>query len=113
MLFMKKLSVAFGMLVALSLASCGGSGGGTQPASNGVITPPVTSTENTSRPPWNSFAAQPQDPENIADRAAVFETDEYKGMGALTMINASMAYARGATGAGVTVGVIDSGVYDD
>lgn len=110
---MKKLSVAFGMLVALSLASCGGSGGGTQPASNGVITPPVTSTENTSRPPWNSFAAQPQDPENIADRAAVFETDEYKGMGALTMINASMAYARGATGAGVTVGVIDSGVYDD
>ena len=33
-------------------------------------------------------------------------------MQGLSIINASSAYARGANGAGVTVGVIDSGVYD-
>ena len=34
-------------------------------------------------------------------------------MTGLAMINASSAYARGATGAGVTVGVVDSGVYEE
>ena len=39
-----------------------------------------------------------------------FETTEYLAAGGLANINASTAYARGGTGAGVTVAVIDSGV---
>lgn len=36
-----------------------------------------------------------------------FKTPEYDRSGALDVINAAEAYARGYTGAGVTVGVID------
>lgn len=40
----------------------------------------------------------------------LFETDEYRGTGTLAQINASAAYARGYTGSGVTVAVLDTGV---
>ncbi|MEM7653062.1 MAG: S8 family peptidase, partial [Pseudomonadota bacterium] len=42
--------------------------------------------------------------------AADFETTEYFASGTLSVINASSAYARGATGEGIVVAVIDSGV---
>lgn len=41
---------------------------------------------------------------------STFETAEYSASGGLANISASKAYARGGTGAGVTVAVIDSGV---
>lgn len=41
---------------------------------------------------------------------ADFETPEYYGSNGLDAINASSAYAWGVSGAGVTVGVIDSGI---
>lgn len=47
------------------------------------------------------------------DRASaqdVWRTPEYRAQYGLDMINAAGAYARGYTGAGVTVGVIDSGL---
>ena len=99
--------------LAVTLCGCGGGGGGQKPADTGITIPPPTSNQDNSKPPWNSFADQIQDPSNLNQLAAEFETDEYDAMGALAMINASGAYARGATGAGVTVGVIDSGVYEE
>ena len=41
---------------------------------------------------------------------ADFESAEYRRSGALEPINASMLYAAGASGAGVTVGIIDTGI---
>jgi subtilisin family serine protease len=107
-------TLALGLLVTISatISGCGGGGGGQKPANTGINIPPVTSNRDNSKPPWDNFADQIQDPNNLTELAAQFETDEYDAMGALRMINASSAYARGATGAGVTVGVIDSGVYE-
>ena len=104
-------ALALGILIGL--CGCSGGGGGQNPADSGITLPPPSSNQDNSKPPWNNFADQIQDPSNVAELASEFETDEYAGSGALAMINASSAYARGATGAGVTVGVIDSGVYDE
>ena len=108
-------TLALGLLVTIlaTLCGCGGGGGGQKPANTGITIPPATSNQDNSKPPWNSFADQVQDPSNLSALATEFETDEYDAMGALAMINASSAYARGATGAGVAVGVIDSGVYEE
>ena len=104
-------TLAFGILMALW--GCSGGGGGQKTADSGITLPPPGSNQDSSKPPWNSFADQIQDPSNLDELASEFETDEYAGSGALAMINASSAYARGATGAGVRVGVIDSGVYEE
>jgi subtilase-type serine protease len=42
--------------------------------------------------------------------AFLFQTAEYKAQPGLALVNAADAYARGATGAGIVVGVVDSGV---
>ena len=107
------LSAILALGLVVTLCGCGGGGGGQKPADTGITIPPPTSNQDNSKPPWNSFADQIQDPSNLNQLAAEFETDEYDAMGALAMINASSAYARGASGAGVTVGVIDSGVYEE
>jgi len=104
-------TLALGLVV--TLCGCGGGGGGQKPANTGITIPPATSNQDNSKPPWNSFADQAQDHSNLSELATEFETDEYDAMGALAMINASSAYARGATGAGIAVGVIDSGVYEE
>ena len=111
MLSKSSATLALGILIAL--CGCSGGGGGQKSADNGISLPPPGSNQDNSKPPWNSFADQIQDPSNLAELTSEFETDEYAGSGALAMINASSAYARGATGAGVTVGVIDSGVYEE
>lgn len=111
MLFKPFAALALGILIGL--CGCSGGGGGQNPADSGITLPPPSSNQDNSKPPWNNFADQIQDPSNVAELASEFETDEYAGSGALAMINASSAYARGATGAGVNAGVIDSGVYDE
>ena len=45
-----------------------------------------------------------------AQSVTSFQTPEYSASGALGQINAAQAYAKGFTGQGVTVGVIDSGI---
>lgn len=105
---MKNLSISLITIIVLSGCS---SGGGQKNPGNGIAIPPALSNQYYSTPPWNSFSAQTEDPDNLAALAREFETEEYAGMGALDIINASSAYARGATGNGVEVGVIDSGVY--
>ena len=98
---------------ALWMSACGG-GGGTLPSPGTVTVPPPTpNTEPLIGPPYSNFAAQDADREDFDSRMASFETTEYSSLGALDLINASSAYARGATGAGVRVGVIDSGVYEE
>ena len=121
---MNNLSITISLTMIITLCGCSTGGGGQKSSDSGttippVITnqddsiPPVITDQNNSSPPWSSFAAQSQDPENFAALVREFETEEYAGMGALDMINASSAYARGATGDGVSIGVIDSGVYEE
>ena len=109
-------SRAIGVLVLIisTLSACGGGGGGTV-ESPGTPTSPAPSivTPQLSGPPYTNFETQDPDNDNFDIAVSEFETAEYMGMTGLAMINASSAYARGATGAGVTVGVVDSGVYEE
>lgn len=107
------ISIAVLMAIALTASACGGGGGGTvQSTGTATVSAPATNSSTISGPPYSSFSDQDDDADNFAATAAGFETSEYEGMGGLAAINASSAYARGATGEGVTVGVIDSGVYE-
>ena len=109
----RSISIAMLTVLALSASACGGGGGGTvQSTGTATVPAPAANNASLSGPPYSSFSAQDEDADNFAATAAGFETAEYEGMGGLAAINASSAYARGATGAGVTVGVIDSGVYE-
>ena len=103
------------LFALIVLCGCSSGGGGRQPADTEISIPPLETGQNTdhdnSQPPWNSFQQQPMDADNHSEIARFFESEEYNGMGALDTIHASSAYARGATGAGVRVGLIDSGVY--
>ena len=84
-------------LVLFTLISCGGGGGG------GSSSPPVISQTPTppTPPPSLSF-------DELKDQYEGYY--EYQSQWGLNMINASSAYARGATGAGVTIGITDSGL---
>lgn len=110
---MKNFSVTISLLTMLTLAGCSSGGGGQQSSSGGTTIPPITTNQDNSAPPWSSFSAQAQDPDDFTTLVNDFETEEYRGMNGLEMINASSAYARGATGDGVRIGVIDSGVYEE
>ena len=104
------------VITSVLLNACGGGGGGTLPSTQRPVVDPITDHIEANNlnvaPPYGSFSEQPEDSDDFDSLVASFETDEYAGMQGLSIINASSAYARGANGAGVTVGVIDSGVYD-
>ena len=84
-------------LVLFTLISCGGGGGG------GSSSPPLISQTPTppTPPPSLSF-------DELKDQYEGYY--EYQSQWGLNMINASSAYARGATGAGITIGITDSGL---
>ncbi|HVY88887.1 MAG TPA: S8 family peptidase [Hyphomonadaceae bacterium] len=95
-------------LAAASLAACGGGGGG------GGGSPPPPILPPPPPPPPSPPAAPPPPP---PPPASSFETREYKGQlfsqdrdTTVELIGASTAYAAGATGSGIVVAVIDSGV---
>ena len=79
------------------LLSCGGGGGG------GSAPSPVISQTPTppSAPPTLSYD------ELKAQYEGYYE---YQGQWGLDVVNASAAYARGATGLGITIGITDSGL---
>ena len=84
-------------LVLFTLISCGGGGGGgssSTPVISQTPTPPTP-------PPSLSF-------DELKDQYEGYY--EYQSQWGLNMINASSAYARGAKGAGVTIGITDSGL---
>ena len=75
------------------LAACGGSDGGGGVASTPTPTPSASPTPTPTPVPSSNF-----------------DTAEYRRSGAAVQAQALAAYNAGATGAGVTVGIIDSGV---
>ena len=80
--------------VIFTLPGCGGGGGGGGGGSGQP--PPVTTPTPTPTP-------TPGD----------WETDEYKAQAGLGLIKASAMYARGGTGRGITVGMLDGGATPD
>ena len=84
-------------LVLFTLISCGGGGGG------GSSSPPVISQTPTPPTPAPSLSF-----DELKDQYEGYY--EYQSQWGLNMINASSAYARGATGAGITIGITDSGL---
>ena len=85
------------LLSLFILLSCGGGGGG------GQNTPLVSQTTTPSTPPALSYE------ELKAQYEGYYE---YQNQWGLDMVNASTAYARGATGLGITIGITDSGLDD-
>ena len=84
-------------LTLFLLISCGGGGGGGSndtPVISQTPTPPTT-------PPSLSY-------DELKDQYEGYY--EYQSQWGLNMVNASSAYARGATGAGITIGITDSGL---
>jgi subtilase family protein len=84
--------------LALGLYGCGGGGGGStaQPSTN----LPSSNTTTTTPPP-------PPPPPPPTTPADTFRTVEYNLMGGLEQVHAADAYARGYTGQGVIIGIVD------
>ncbi|CAN5234335.1 hypothetical protein BH09PSE3_BH09PSE3_12750 [soil metagenome] len=98
MLVTHRLLSSATLLPLLALAACGGgSGGNTDIAS----TPP---------PPVAPAPAPPPPPPSPPPSTIDYNTVEYRRSNAAVQAQALAAYQAGATGTGVTVGVIDSGV---
>ena len=96
------------------LSSCGGGGGG---GSSTPIPPQSSSTSTSSTIATSSYNPNLPTSGSInltgnfeADKAAYEGSIEYQQQHGLEMINASSAYARGATGRGTIIGIMDSGV---
>ncbi|MGI9229621.1 MAG: S8 family peptidase [Gammaproteobacteria bacterium] len=81
----------FLVVIASLITACGGGGGG---GANVVTQPPPPPQERTEAEIRQEYAAH----------------REFRNQSALTVVKAHYAYARGATGAGITVGIVDSGV---
>ena len=100
--------VALLLLSALLLSACGSSGGSQTPP------PPPAAPPPPDRPDATSF---PDDPgltgAQETERMSISGSPEFRGQWSLSEIKADYAYARGYTGAGVTVGIIDTGVDGD
>jgi subtilisin family serine protease len=98
----RSLRLLFAPLSVL-VAACGGGGGGV----NGTPPPPVTAVPPpTPTPP--PPAPTPTPPPIPAPTS--FDTAEYRATVGAVSLNALAAYNRGATGAGIAIGIIDSGI---
>jgi subtilisin family serine protease len=84
------------LAMALALSACGGGGGvASTPTPPAAVAPTPTPTPTPIPTPTPSGA---------------FNTAEYQRSNAAVQANAITAYNNGATGAGITVGVVDSGI---
>ena len=86
-------SIGLVAVLTVSLSACGGGGG------VAAIPPPPTKSAPTSPPP-------PPPPATPTD----YDTQEYRSSNYATAAGAITAYQAGATGAGVKIGVVDSGI---
>ncbi len=89
----------------LLIVSCGGGGGSSTPTPNQGSTSTPTTVPATTAPTCDDACFQAKKD----DFEALYEYSTQYGLG---MSNASSAYARGATGQGMIVGVVDSGLDD-
>lgn len=120
---MRQLFIFF---LLIFLWSCGGGGGGssstptppqstgttnTQGSSTASTTPSSTSTSTSSYNPNLPASGSINLTGNFeADKSTYEETSEYQLQYGLGMVKASSAYARGATGRGTIIGIMDSGI---
>ncbi len=96
----RKIAVGTSVVFALTLSACGGSGGGVN------STPPPPSPPPVVAPPPPPPSTPPPPPPPTAN----FDTAEFRRSDGPSFHNAVTAYRAGATGSGITVGVIDSGI---
>ena len=93
-------------MASLALAGCGGSGGGINtapPPPTAIATPPpsvITPAPTPTPTPTPTPGGKPSD----------YDTGEYRATVGAVSMNALAAYTKGATGAGVALAVIDSGI---
>ena len=87
--------------IALLIVACGGGGGGGSSQAPSVSIPPTPNAPGPSQPAEPSFSELQTEFENHY---------EYSRHWGLETINASSAYARGATGNNVLIGITDSGL---
>ena len=93
------------LFVSLIIISCGGGGGSSAPTPNqgSTSTPTSVPTTTPATPSCDDACFQA----NKEEFEALYEYSTQYGLG---MTNSSSAYARGATGEGMIVGVVDSGL---
>ena len=126
---MKKTYIVL-LIFLFTLVSCGGGGGGsdatpTNPTGSSTPTPTPTPTPPPTPTPAPTPTPSPAPSSSLPVSGAInltneFEQDkityensaEYIEQAGLALINASSAYARGATGQGALIGIMDSGVDD-
>ena len=87
--------------ILLIISACGGGGGGGSSQAPAVSIPPTPSSPTPSQPAEPSFSELKAEYENYY---------EYSRHWGLETINASSAFARGATGNNVLIGITDSGL---
>lgn len=87
--------------ILLIISACGGGGGGGSSQAPAVSIPPTPSSPTPSQPAEPSFSELKAEYENYY---------EYSRHWGLEAINASSAFARGATGNNVLIGITDSGL---
>ncbi len=92
-------SVALTAPLAL-LAACGGGGGGSSGGVQPLPAPPITTPPPVTTPPTTTSPSSPDD----------FLSNEYNRSDGVAAARANVAYARGATGNGVTAAIIDTGI---
>jgi hypothetical protein len=91
-------SVSSALALALSVAACSGGDGGLSPA---PIAAPISSTPTPTSTPAPTPTPTP---------TGSYDTAEYRRSNAAVAANAIAAYNSGATGAGIKIGVVDSGI---
>jgi len=100
-------------IVFLLISACGGGGGGSSQPDVVSVPPSPNSPSDSSTPATPSEPASQPDTPSFSELKAEFESHyEYSRHWGLETINASSAYARGATGNNVLIGITDSGLDD-
>ncbi len=99
----RTLAVGSSVIFALSLSACGGGGGGVNSTLPSSPTPPPPVVAPAPPPP--PTPPPPPPPTNTN-----FATAEFNRSDGPSFHSAVTAYQAGATGSGITVGVIDSGI---
>jgi hypothetical protein len=94
----KRLLASSGCVLVLMLSACGGGGGGGGGSAPINSTPPPTPTPTPTPTPIPDAGASP------------FNTPEYQRSNGTNAHGAFVAYDSGATGAGVKIGIVDSGI---
>jgi hypothetical protein len=109
--FLATSSVAAAL--AFMISACGGGGGGDRPAPLPFTPTPNTPAPNPSPTPRPSPSPTPTPtpaPQPAPTPTVNYDTGEYRASGYAVAADALTAYKNGATGKGVKIGVVDSGI---